>query len=261
LGKGYIISDLHMMAGYSQWDKHWQLIDNCASKADNFFINGDLYELLFTRYSFKERIENAVNHLESFVKKHPKCQFHYMIGNHENLEEFKEVIKDLERRMPNLAIHDNAFRLGNAVYIHGDQVIEQKEITGSRSFRPKESALTRIARRASLPVVDRFQHSFRVKRKNKNYPNDSDLDFFLDAREKTTPEFRDGVEHYFYGHTHMPKQVENYKDSGISFHNSGAGVEEAVFNILEIDMDGDKVVGVRPVINTDLPSTTSSLAR
>ena len=246
MGTGYIISDLHMMAGYSKWDKHWQSIEQAAAKADFFVINGDLYELYFTKVPFKDRIEKAISHLEEFVKSHPKCQFYYTIGNHEDQEDYKEELRLLQRRLPNnLVVKDNAFRRGNALFIHGDEVIDHHSISDSRPFYPEADATQRW-RTAVLPVVNNFQHTFRKTRKKLRYPGEADLDLFLNAMSKADPEFRDGIEHVFYGHTHMPKQVENYKGSGVSFHNSGAGVSGATFGMLEIETDErDHVINVK----------------
>ena len=254
MSKAYIISDMHMMAGYSQWDTHWPIIEKATSDAKTFFIIGDLYELLNARLSFRERIEKAIGHLEKFVADHKNCTFHYMIGNHEHFQDFKDVLDDLKRRMPNLVVHDNAFRLGNAVYVHGDEVIDHHAISASRSFYPEESFVQRLYKRATLPLVDKWQHRFRTARKEYNYPGNVDLDFFLHALGKADLEFRDGVEHVFYGHTHFSKQVENYKDSGVSFHNPGAGVQEATFNMLEVEMNGDNVIGVKPAFFEQAPN-------
>jgi UDP-2,3-diacylglucosamine hydrolase len=265
MAKGYVISDLHMMAAYSRSDRHWADIDRAASKAHFFVLNGDINEMYFSDLPFEQRMETGLGNIERLVKAHPNCQFHYIIGNHENIDAYMNGVVTLAHRLPNLQIHACYMRIGNALYLHGDQPLGAGEITTERHLHPaggmKQQAAGNI-----LPLVNPLQATFRNLRHAIHYSFNRDVNRILHAIDKADPIVRSGVEHVFFAHTHRPKLAVTSKHSPISFHNTGAGVRGAHFSMLEIETDDrEHVVSVRqahespvhPRINQATPNTRS----
>ncbi len=243
--RGYVISDLHMMAAYSRADKYWAAIDHAASKADFFVLNGDLNEMYFSNLPFEQRLDTAISNIDQLARAHPKCQFHYTLGNHENIDAYQTAIVALAHRLPNLQIHDSVFRMHNALFLHGDEPLAHGQITTHRHFH-NANGMKQQAAGALLPLVNPFQAKFRDLRHLIHYSFNRDVTRVLSALDKAEPMLKDGIEHVFFAHTHRPKMDVMTRHSNIKFHNTGAGVRGARFSMLEIDTDDrENVIAVR----------------
>lgn len=243
--RGNVVSDIHMMSRSSESHRHWPRILDAAKHSDFFVINGDLNELFFTRLPFEQRMETALTNLETLVRSNPACEFHYVLGNHEAVDAFMIAVVALAHKLPNLAVHDSFYRKGNALFLHGDQLLRGGEVEPRKLVTPEKSHVPSII----MPFVDRYQHGFRKLRQKIHYRNDGDIAMLLDGLGKSSPMVRDGVDYVFYAHTHHPKFAIRNNDSGKTFFNGGAGVKGAEFNLLSVEMDDkEHVLSVRQML-------------
>jgi UDP-2,3-diacylglucosamine hydrolase len=165
---------------------------------------------------------------------HPRCQFHYLLGNHDYHGPFLQRLAEREGRLPNLCHHPFHLRLGDNVFLHGDAA--RRRMTPERllKFRCRSAHLDapgRFRRRAYDLVHRAGLHRavpYLVSPKRRTARR------IIRYLEHVGEGPHTGVSHVYFGHTH--RRVSNYRYRGLTFHNGGAPIQGQTFRILEATM-------------------------
>lgn len=133
-----MLSDLHKGASISKYKGELQTaIEEKIKQADHIVLNGDVFELFdilnvrdASRARFglvedaKKKMEKAsdeaIEYLEKLLKSSSKRQFHFVLGNHENLRYFTNRLDELQSKYDHFNWSPEAIRLGDALFTHGD---------------------------------------------------------------------------------------------------------------------------------------------
>ena len=228
-------SDLHMFCRRSHAQLYMDAVCAAAREADIFVLNGDIIDIRWTTLpSERETVDDALAWLDDLTSCHPKCQFHYVIGNHDNVQIFLDALRPFAARRPNLYCHSQLLRLGNAVFLHGDVAHRAMSIEDFSHYRDhwladqkRGEAVNFAYDLATLCRVPPLLHRLAFPTRVVVERIAAYLDIIGLGRAA-------GVEHVFFGHTHVPLQGYEYR--GMRFYNGGAAMPGVHFDILRHDV-------------------------
>jgi UDP-2,3-diacylglucosamine hydrolase len=232
----FFVSDLHLFSRRSLAPRHETALHAAADRAHTFVLGGDIFDFRWSHFhSPEETARQAVRWLDALVASHPRCDFHFVQGNHDCNRRFVSALETYSTSRPNLAVHPYYLRLGKNVFLHGDaadhplmcpqRLQSRREHWGRDEKRRGEIRHTlydwavqaRLHRLAGKVVHPRR----RVVNRILGYLN----------RVGQGPQH--GVEHVYFGHTH--DALENYRYAGATFHNPGAPIAGLKFRIVETE--------------------------
>ena len=131
----------------------------------------------------------------------------------------------------NFSWHRFYFRLGDAVFLHGD--VADRWMTASMLVAARAAGCIRAAQPIApprlRPGVPRRLHTplpYLVHRKRRVARR---ILAYLRISAKVPP---NGVRRVFFGHIH--RRVANYRYGGLTFHNGGASIRGQRLHILEM---------------------------
>ena len=92
-----------------------------ASRARVFVLGGDVFDFRWsTLDSTDATAKAAIRWLDDLVGSHSKCDFHFVLGNHDCNRRFVSALESYARTRPNLTAHPYYLRLGRNIFLHGD---------------------------------------------------------------------------------------------------------------------------------------------
>lgn len=225
---GYVVSDLHLFAGWSKASKYLKKMRSAATGADFFVLNGDIFDFRWTTMPSVERTAKAAAEwLGDFAAVNPNCVFHYVLGNHDCCENFVEHLEMAADEISNLNWHPSHLRMGSALFMHGDLPIGGKA-PFSREICSAETKKGNMLSRSYGRLIKMGAHKslclfFRKKRCAKRILREVRSDADGPA---------DGVTDIYFGHTHVP--FSGYTYDGVTFHNTGSTIWDLEFNMLPV---------------------------
>lgn len=231
----YFVSDLHLFSRRSLAASHEQSVHAAASRAHTFVLGGDIFDFRWsTFHSPDETVRHAIGWLDRLVASHPRCDFHFVQGNHDCNRRFVAALETYCATRPNLALHPYFLRLGKSVFLHGD-VADHPQMCPVRLIRRREHwsrdekrskfrhTLYDLAIQANLHrVAGRVAH-----------PRRRAVHRILGYLSRVEQGPESGVEHVYFGHTH--NALDNYRYRGVTFHNPGAPMPGLEFRIVPVE--------------------------
>ena len=230
MSHGYVISDLHLFAERSIADDHLTRMRKAAAEADFFVLNGDVFDFRWAGHgSLDTSVDAAVDWLVGLAEAFPKCQFYYIMGNHDGLRPLAERVDRAVNDVPNLEWDPTHYRLGAALFLHGDLAMSREggDITHrvyEETVRSKGRVLNcfyNLLVNVGLHTLTALVHtpSFCARRIYRS---------LLRAPEA----LREGVTDVYFGHTHTA--FSDFRYGGINFHNTGAAIRGLECRIMRV---------------------------
>jgi hypothetical protein len=233
------LSDIHYgNVGSSSKHLMHNAIYPAVQKSELVVFNGDWLGIIPKKRRDLENIvsENLVE-LEKWLDENPKTLFGFVLGNHDRVELFLEGLKELERKHPNLIVSSKYLRMGDALFLHGDQHSRVKLNTFD-DISPGSQVLSSEARKRyvknfkAIPPTEIAEYQRRI----------------IHNLQEEDPQLLVGVKHIFSGDTHKP--YTNNEFEGFMMHNTGGAVERKNkrFNMLNFELsDEGNVAEVTPI--------------
>ncbi|MGA2035358.1 MAG: metallophosphoesterase [Thermoguttaceae bacterium] len=229
----YFASDLHLFARHSQAARYAAVIGRAAAQARVFVLGGDIFDFRWsTLESTGATVAAAIDWLSRLAAEHPRCHFHYLLGNHDYNRGLMAALAELELAAANFSWHLYYLRMGSSVFLHGDvadrfMTAERLTKTRSRWLHARRPGRLRrhvydLVLRAGLhrPVPLLVHRKRRVAKRI--------LAYLEDIREGP----KNGVRNIYFGHTH--RRVCGYRYGGLAFHNGGAPIRGMGFHLVEV---------------------------
>jgi hypothetical protein len=234
-GTCYFVADLHLFANRSKGLRHFDEILRKASQAQHFVFGGDIFDFRWaTMLTTKEAVEEAIRWLAELSRQCPQCQFHFLLGNHDDHHLFVERLAELEQAVPNLSWHRYYVRIGGSVFLHGDiagRTMDAQMLADSRSRFGNRRKGGRVRDRLyDYAIRGRLHKPFPYL----VYPRKIVAKRILAYLEDVQHGPANGVRNVYFGHTHRP--LSDYQYGGLTFHNGGAPIKNRRFRILEADV-------------------------
>jgi UDP-2,3-diacylglucosamine pyrophosphatase LpxH len=228
------VSDLHLYSRRSQAPRHAAAIHAAASKADTFVLGGDIFDFRWSMLpTADETVRHAIRWLDDLVASHPRCDFHFVQGNHDCNRRFISALESYSATRPNLNIHDYVLRLGKNAFLHGDAA-DHPTMCQARLKKRREHWSHDESRSQVRHVLYDLAVTARLHRLAGKvaHPRRRVVHRILGYLNRIHHGPETGVEHVYFGHTH--DSLENYHYLGLTFHNPGAPMAGLNFRIVEI---------------------------
>lgn len=233
---GHVISDLHLFARRCVFEKYRASVEDAAEASDVFVLNGDVVDFSWSVLPTRdETLRATLDWVRTFVGRHPGCDFHYVIGNHDHVTVFMEALRGLAGETPNLVYHEHAVRFGDRLFLHGDAVtahasqdhfIEQRRqhIEGHCRRGPMAHHMYEVVTRLrAVRAVEVVHSKKRVCARLLRY------------MRREMPQHLAAARHIYFGHTHVA--FTGYEMDGRLFHNTGCAIRGMPFKMLEFDTE------------------------
>jgi UDP-2,3-diacylglucosamine hydrolase len=236
----YFVSDLHLFANRSKADRYLDDMLEAAARADYFVLGGDIFDFCWARTrSHSHTVEKAVAWLRTLLEASGRCEFHYVMGNHDYHEQFVAKLPELEQSLPNFHWHRYYVRLGSNLFLHGD--VADREDHNAQTLAMARDEWLDAPRRG--PFLSRLYDVVVLTRLHKPLPH---LVFSKRTVARRILKYLDeigqgpssGVKDVYFGHTHKP--IKNYRLGGLVFHNGGVAIKGMKFRILEAYVENER---------------------
>lgn len=229
--RAYVVSDLHMFCRRSDWHKFLPEMHGAAADADLFVFNGDTFDFKWSTSGVEETVKLAGAFLEGFCKKHPKCQFHVNLGNHDHVPELMQVLESLSNRLKNLTWHPYYLRVENTVFLHGDVANWKMRHKHLERYRRSWSRPKKQGKIKNTFYDTIFRAGAHVTIAKMAFPHERTLSRVQHYLQDIGHGPGSGVEHVYFGHTHVP--VQGYEFGGQIYYNGGASLQGVEFSLLK----------------------------
>ena len=231
----YFVSDLHLFSRRSLATSHTDTLQATAAAARTFVLGGDIFDFRWsTLDSTDATAKAAIRWLDELVGSHPRCDFHYVLGNHDCNRRFVAALETYATTRPNLVSHPYYLRLGGSIFLHGDaadrpemspQGLHRRRQRWARDEHrgPLRHMLYDLAVQAQLHrVVGKVAH-----------PKRRVAERILGYLQRAGHGAETGLAHVYFGHTH--DALAAYCHRGVSFHNPGSPMPGLKFGVVAVE--------------------------
>jgi UDP-2,3-diacylglucosamine pyrophosphatase LpxH len=230
----YFLSDLHLCSRRSEAPRHVAAIHAAASRAGTFILGGDIFDFRWsTLPTAEETVRHAIRWLDELVASHPRCDFHFVQGNHDCNRRFVSALESYSATRPNLTTHAYVLRLGKNVFLHGDAAdhprMGQQRLKKRREHWSRDETRSQVRHVLYDLAVTARLHRLAGK---VAHPRRRAVHRILGYLRTIQHGPEAGVEHVYFGHTH--DALHNYRYRGVTFHNPGAPMPGLAFRIVEV---------------------------
>ncbi len=215
---GHTVSDLHLLTNRSSAGRRMPGLHHAASEAGLFVLNGDIFDFQWSIYpNLGQSLWFVENWIGDLVGRHPQCQFVFILGNHDSLPAYAELLEEMAARHPNLAWDPFYLKVGEKIFLHGDvhnsPTAETLAAYRARWHGPPRKPWAHMAYYVFTCLRGpRLIHELAPRHRPA-------ADVITYLRAELGPRFNE-VQDVYYGHTHKPHS--NFIRQGLRFHNTGA---------------------------------------
>jgi UDP-2,3-diacylglucosamine hydrolase len=226
---GIVLSDLHLFARRSRGAARFASLRRQLASADLLVLNGDIFDFRWSTLGRQQQtLPAAMAWLCRLASEFPRCQIHFIVGNHDCTRPFLDQLSRLSATLPAFHWHEYWLQLGPRLFIHGDCAHRRMDHRGLSRYRrmwERDWCCGRALAAAYVCVdhlgVTRRVHQIHFPRRK----TVARLAYFLD---RATPDWRRQTRDCYFGHTHLP--FSNYEYDGVRFHNTGSAIHNLDFN-------------------------------
>ena len=238
------IADLHLFSRRSRGHLLDDKIVAAARRSRICVLGGDIFDFKWSALpTVESTVERAVAWLCELMEAVPDCQFHFVLGNHDDHPELVSQLPGLSQKYANFFWDRFYLRLGDTIFLHGDAA--DRQMTPDRLKARRESfsheRRKRLANQVYNWIVRAQMHRIIPHAVYWRPVVASRLIKYL-RDIGHGPE--DGVRQVCFGHTHRP--LEGYCQGGMLFHNGGAPIGRARYRIVEIDVETQDADSLHP---------------
>ena len=278
--KVLFVSDVHIGAKTSDFSAYKQDFLEKIKAYKHVVFGGDIIEAFYVKRHkgqthdnlIAENLALSVAELEATIRENTNTQFHYVIGNHDNIDVLRDELKRLQAESPNFEWHPQGIKLEDTLVMHGDLAF--KDITEhnhgdtdiTRKIYTLEEAQTKREQKGMLyTIMDKPGHEVAKHLRNKKTATkqmhsfltekNASGDFIIQENRREIPLEMDRISNIVFGHTHVGFYNNEHRDK--FFHNTGAIVQHAprekvgkqtfMPGMLEADIVNGSLCNFRPV--------------
>ena len=232
--KTYFVSDLHLLSRRSHAPRHVPAIHAAAARAETFILGGDIFDFRWSMLpTADETVRHALLWLDDLVASHPRCDFHFVQGNHDCNRRFVSALESYSATRPNLTLHPYVLRQGKNVFLHGDAA-DHPAMCSERLKKRREHWSRDESRSQVRHVLYDLAVTARLHRLAGKvaHPRRRVVHRILGYLSRIQHGPETGLEHVYFGHTH--DALQNFRYRGVTFHNPGAPMPGLDFRIVEV---------------------------
>jgi len=226
--RGLVVSDLHLFARRSRGEACFQSLRADLASVDLLVLNGDIFDFRWsTLRNHDATVDAAASWLRKLAADFPRCEVHYVLGNHDCLTLFRERLSLLCSRHPRLHWHEHHLRLAAALFLHGDCAVRRMDLPALRAYR---RAWEHDRQRGSLAAtayfvadragLTRLAHDWR-------FPRERTVARIARYLDHAQAGWRTQIRDAYFGHTHLA--FSGQQQEGVTFHNTGSAIRGQEF--------------------------------
>ena len=223
LTRGLVVSDLHLFARRSPGAARLAALAGQVTEMDVLVLNGDTFDFRWIAPRDREKaFSTAVEELSALLQRHPQCEVHFILGNHDCLLGWQRALLALAASAPRFHWHAGPLRLGSALFLHGDCAEASMDAEELQRRRARwEQGLPR-GRLASCAYG--FADALGLSRQAHEwfFPRRKTVRRIAHYLDRACPGWRLETRDCYFGHTHLP--FSNHEHEGVNFHNTGSAV-------------------------------------
>ena len=228
------VSDLHLFSHRTRGHLIDQEIIAAARRSRVCVLGGDIFDFKWSAHASHEAsLTAAMAWLRDLIEAVPECQFHFVLGNHDDLPELVAELPGLATRNANFFWDRFYLRLGDTVFLHGDAADRQMSHERLQDRRDRFSHDRREKWAHGLYGLLVRAHLHRII-PHAVYPPSIVADRLLKYLREIGHGPDEGVRQVCFGHTHRP--LTSYHRGGLLFHNGGAPIGRAYYRIVEVQV-------------------------
>lgn len=236
MGSCHVISDLHLFSRRSQAAKRSDELERVVRESRRLVLAGDIVDFKWSEIGDEERTaEAAAEWIERLMRINPRCEFHYVLGNHDHHPALIARLTALAECHGRFHWERFQMRLGNAVFLHGDAANARMSPKRLGEYREKFAEHgqrgTAMNRLYDLAVATRI-HVVGAK---VLYPRRRVLRRLYRYLDQIEAGPVQGVRNVYFGHTHLALSGVEY--GGLRFYNCGAPIAGLKFEILKAELE------------------------
>lgn len=234
------VADLHLFSRRSRGHLIEESILDAARRSRVCVLGGDIFDFKWSQYrTIEASLHAAVDWLKGLVARVPECQFHFILGNHDDHPQLVSQLPAIEHEHQNFHWDRFYLRLGDAVFLHGDAADRRMSVERLRERR--ERLAHRPQRRWAHGLYGLLVGA-QVHRliPHAVYRPAAVADRLAKYLKEIGHGPETGLRHVCYGHTHRP--MSDYERGGLVFHNGGAPIGRAKYSIIEIEIHATDLV-------------------
>ncbi|RLS51316.1 MAG: hypothetical protein DWH91_19550 [Planctomycetota bacterium] len=226
------VSDLHLFSKRSRGHLIEDAILAAARRSRVCVLGGDIFDFKWSMLpSTEATLAAACLWLSQLATRVPECQFHFVLGNHDDHPSLVAQLPDLASQHANFRWDRFYYRMGDTVFLHGDAADRrmsherlelQRNLFSHTRRRGWAHGLYSLVVRAQMHRI--VPHAV--------YPRAIVAARLIKYLKEIGHGPEAGVRQVCFGHTHRP--LDNYHRSGIDFHNGGAPIGRALHRIVEV---------------------------
>ncbi len=228
------VSDLHLFSHRTRGHLIEADIVAAARRSRVCVLGGDIFDFKWSSLpSTAATVNAAVAWLKRLIEQVPECQFHFVLGNHDDHPALVAQLPGLATAYTNFYWDRFYLRLGDAIFLHGDAADHRVSVDVLRIRRERFSHDPRRKWAHGLYTLVVRTHLHRVI-PLAVYPPATVANRLLKYLREIGHGPENGVRQVCFGHTHRP--VQDYHWGGLVFHNGGAPIGRAFYRIVEIQV-------------------------
>jgi len=226
--QGIVVSDLHLFARRSNGEACFHSVRADLASVDLLVLNGDIFDFRWsTLPGHGTTVDAAVTWLQDLAADFPRCEIHYVLGNHDCLALFRDRLPRLCATGSRLHWHEHHLRLGTALFLHGDCTVDRMDLPALQAYRriwEQDRQRGTVAGAAYL-LADRLGLTRWVH--DRHFPRDRTVARIVHHLDHTHEGWRKQIRDCYFGHTH--RAFADHASEGVNFHNTGSAIRGMEF--------------------------------
>lgn len=229
--QAHFVSDLHLFSKRSTGDQIMPELRRKTQQAHTIVLGGDIFDFKWsTHHSDEHSIVKAIEWIENLLMENERCEFHYILGNHDSRPEFVQQLEALSVRHHCFRWHRYFARLDHCMFLHGDVA------DGSLDHSRLDSRRAKFERKKKKTGLWHVAYDMAIHARLHRLAVLSIREMVVLRRIKEYVERLghgelDGVSDVYFGHTHI--ELDDIQYQGLRFHNGGAAIRGMNFRIVE----------------------------
>jgi UDP-2,3-diacylglucosamine hydrolase len=226
--QGLVLSDLHLFASRSNGNALFGRLHSRLAELKILVLNGDIFDFRWSEFpDHRATTHAALQWLSNLLQQLPACDIHFVIGNHDCLDDFTRHLPDLAGRHPTFHWHEKWLKLGEMMFLHGDAAqcpMDEDGLDRYRAIWRNDRQGGQLAARL-YGCCDRLGLTLLAHRWS--FPRRRTVRRLAGYLDHACPDWRRDARHCYFGHTHLPFSNELFE--GVHFHNTGSAIHGMAF--------------------------------
>ncbi|MCC9601865.1 hypothetical protein LOC67_14990 [Stieleria sp. JC731] len=241
-GNSCFVSDLHLFSRRSTGDQVVQSLHQKARDCHTLVLGGDIFDFKWSSDPCPDSTLNrAETWIEDLLRQSDRCEFHYILGNHDSHPLFVDRLRTLAARFPNFQWHRYFVRLDHCLFLHGDVA------DGSLDHARLDARRERMEKKKRRHPVLHYAYDLAIHARLHRLAILSIREIVVLGRIREYCEIigQDpdaGVTDVYFGHTHFDLDGVDYQ--GLTFHNGGAAIKGLRFRIVDASLRSPATIRV-----------------